>query len=302
MKNATILLLAALTLSLLSSCKQQGTAQNEQTPLVSVKTVPVKIGEIENNVTFNGKTIYLKKNIIVSPIAGYIVKINIKFGDPVKKNDVLFEIQTKENKALENTNTFTGNIGIIKVAASSSGVINELNISETGGYVVEGGSLCSIVENGDLMVQINVPFQFNSKLRVGTKCKIFLSDNTSSDGVIYKILPTINEANQTQNVLIKPNTNRQLPESLNLTVQFVNVKHSRTFLVPLEAVMANETQSEFWVMKIVSNNLAVKIPILKGIENDSVVEILSPDLNKDDFIISEGAYGLEDSTVVKIVK
>ncbi|MDD4293326.1 MAG: HlyD family efflux transporter periplasmic adaptor subunit [Bacteroidales bacterium] len=302
MKKVTILLFTAFALLVVYSCKSQGSAQNEQIPLVNVKAVQVQIGEIENNISFNGKTIYLIKNLIVSPIAGYIVKMNVKFGDQVKKDDILFEIQTKENKALEDNNKYNGKFGIIKVSASSSGTISELNISQTGGYVLEGGSLCSIVENRDLMVQINVPFEYNSKIKTGTKCMILLTDNTSFDGAIYRILPTINESSQTQNVLIKPNTNRQLPENLNLTVQFVNARHLNTCLVPIEAVMTNETQSEFWIMKIINNNLAVKVPIKKGIENENLVEVLSPNLNKGDFIISEGAYGLEDSTLVKIVK
>ena len=302
MKNVTILLFTAFALLVVYSCKRQGSAQNEQTPLVNVKTVQVQIGEIENNVSFNGKTIYLIKNLIVSPIAGYIVKMNVKFGDLVKKDDILFEIQTKENKALEDNSKYNGKFGIIKVSASSSGTISELNISQTGGYVLEGGSLCSIVENRDLMVQINVPFEYNSKITNGTRCKILLADNTSFDGVIYRILPTINESSQTQNVLIKPNTNRQLPENLNLNEQFINTRHLNTCLVPIEALMTNETQSEFWVMKIINSNLAVKVPIKKGIENENIVEVLSPNLNKGDFIICEGAYGLEDSTLVKIVK
>jgi len=302
MKYVTILLITVSLLCALSSCNEQSTSQNGQPPLVSVKTTPIKQGDIENNVILNGKTIYLKKNTIVSPIAGYVVKMNIKFGDRVKKNDVLFEIQTKENKALENAHTFNDNMGIIKVVASSDGIIYELDINETGGYVVEGGLLCSIVENKDLIVQVNVPFEYNALIKIGTQCKIFLSDNTSFDGAVYKILPIINEADQTQIVLIKLNTNRQLPENLNLTVQFINAKHSCSYLVTKEAVITNETQDEFWVMKIINNNLAVKIPILKGIENDSVMEILSSDLNINDFVISEGAYGLPDSTVVKIVK
>ncbi|MDD4492175.1 MAG: HlyD family efflux transporter periplasmic adaptor subunit [Bacteroidales bacterium] len=303
MKNVTILLFTAFALLVVYSCKSQGSAQNEQIPLVNVKTVPVQIGEIKNNVSFNGKTIYLIKNLIVSPIAGYVVKMNVKFGDQVKKDDILFEIQTKENKALEdNNNKYNGTFGIIKVSASSSGTISELNISQTGGYVLEGGALCSIVENRDLMVQINVPFEYNSKIKTGTRCKILLTDNTFFDGAIYRILPTINESSQTQNVLIKPDTNRQLPENLNLTVQFVNTRHLNTCLVPIDALMTNETQSEFWVMKIISGNLAVKVPIKKGIENENLVEVLSPNLNKGDFIIREGAYGLEDSTLVNIVK
>ena len=66
--------------------------------------------------------------------------------------------------------------------------------------------------------------------------------------------------------------------------------------------MTNETQSEFWVMKINGGNLAVKVPVKRGIENDSVVEVSSPDLKMNDLLISEGAYGLADSTIVKIEK
>jgi hypothetical protein len=269
---------------------------------VSVKTTPLIQGDIENNVSFNGKTIYLKKNPVVSPIAGYIIRTNVKFGDEVQKNDILFEIQTKENKALENSGASDNSIGIMKVLASSGGYIDELNISETGGYISEGYLLCNIVNHKDLMVQVNVPFEYNTLLKIGRKCKILLSDETMIGGVIFRILPIIDEANQTQTILIKPDTSRPLPGNLNLTIQFIYEKHTGSFLVPREAIMTDETQSEFWVMKIAGNNLAVKIPILKGLENDSVVEVLSSYLNINDLIISEGAYGLPDSTVVRIEK
>ena len=302
MKKITLLLYTTIVLIWLSSCHEQSTTENEHAPRASVKTTLVKQGDIEDNIRLSGKTVYLKKNSIASPIAGYILKINVKFGDNVQKNDVLFEIQTKENKALENSNINTGNNGIIKVLASSGGTVSEQTVTETGGYVVEGGLLCSIVENKDLMVQVNVPFEYNKLLKLGTNCKLILTDDTRFDGVIYKILPDISEADQTQKVLIKPNTARQLPENLNLTAQFVNIKHSRSYLVSKEAVMTNETQNEFWVMRIVKDSIAIKVPVLKGIENDSIVEILSTVLNKNDVVVGEGAYGLPDSAVVKIVK
>jgi len=66
--------------------------------------------------------------------------------------------------------------------------------------------------------------------------------------------------------------------------------------------MTNETQTVFWVMKIVDNKLAIKVPVLKGIENDNEVEVLSSGLTDSDLVITEGAYGLNDSTVVKIEK
>ena len=285
---------------MLISCKTKSTSGEEQVPVVSVTTTVVKQGDIESMINLNGKTIYLKKNIIVSPIPGYVIKMNIRYGDFVQKNDVLFEVQTKESKALENTNTFKENAGIIKVLAPAGGIINELIINETGGYIVEGGPMCSIVETGDFEIQMNVPFQYNALIKRNMKCKIILPDNTSLDGYVNKILPVINMATQTQDILIKPSSDRPLPENLNLLVQFINEKHTKSLLVVKGAVMTNETQSEFWVMKISGGKLAVKVPVIKGIENDSIVEISSPSLKINDILISEGAYGLNDSTIVKI--
>jgi hypothetical protein len=53
-------------------------------------------------------------------------------------------------------------------------------------------------------------------------------------------------------------------------------------------------------MKVIMDSIAIKIPVIRGIENDSLSEIISPLLRKNDLIISEGAYGLPDSTIVKI--
>jgi len=298
MKHISTLLIAfAFTIT---SCANHANKQEDQTPIVSVKATPVKYGDIENSISLNGKTIYLKKNVVASPISGYILKVHIKFGDKVQKNDVLYEIETKESRALANANSVAG--GIIKVFAPSTGILNELTVNNSGGYVVEGYALCSIVENRNVMVQVNVPFEYNSLLKPGIVCKLFLTDKTAINGVIYQILPVIDEVNQTQNVLIKPVSNRQLPENLNLTVQMLQTKHTRICIVPKDAVMTNENQTEFWVMKIVNGNLALKIDVKKGIENDNSIEVLSTDLKNNDLVITEGAYGLADSTIVKMEK
>jgi hypothetical protein len=301
MKINKIITLASLGFMALYSCRNQPTAETEQTPVVSVKTTAVKTGDIESSLILNGKTTYLRKNTIVSPISGYVGKMNIRFGDKVKKDDVLFEIQTRESKALENSGTLEPNAGIIKVTASSDGIVDELNISGTGFFISEGGTLCTISEYRDLMVLVNVPYEYNNIVKTGALCRITLSDNTEFNGSVYRIMPTMNESSQTQNVYIKPSTGRELPENLNLRVTFITEKHSGSLLVPKVSVMANETQTEFWIMKVTGDSLAVRIPVHLGISNDSIVEILSSGLKPDDLTISDGAYGLSDSTRVKIV-
>ena len=300
MRNIPLLFLICILSLTFCSCAKKETKEAEQTPVVTVKASPVKFGAIDNKLSFNGKTIYLKKNLVVSPLSGYILKMFVKFGDTVKKGKLLFEIQTKENKALESSND--GNIGIIRILSPSYGVISTLNITATGAYALEGAALCTIAESNDVMVQLNLPFEFNSLVKKGTQVTLILDENTKFKGTVYHILPTVDEANQTQQILIKPHTNKQLPENLNLAVEILKSRHSNSCLIPRNAVMTNETQTQFWVMKIVDNKLAVKVPVSKGIENDEVIEVLSSGLRNADQVITEGAYGLNDRSKVKVVR
>jgi len=284
----------------LHSCTKKEAKEVEQIPVVTVKVSPVTFGKIDNKLTFNGKTIYLKKNLVVSPLSGYIRKMYVKFGDTVKKGEILFEIQTKENKALESSDT--GNIGIIHVVSPSKGVISTLNLTASGAYILEGSSLCTVSESNEVMVQLNLPFEFNSLVKTGTVCTLVLGEDTKFEGTVYQILPTVDEANQTQQILIKPHTKKQLPENLNLAVEILKARHTNSCLIPRNAIMTNETQTEFWVMKVIGGKLAVKVPVSKGIENDNLVETLASGLKNTDLVITEGAYGLNDSTVVKVIR
>lgn len=302
MKKLLIQLFVFSIIYTLFSCKPKSTSADEQMPVVSVKAEPIVSGTIENEISFNGSTVYLKKTQVLSPISGYVVGTNIRFGQEVQKGMVLFELKTRESKALESSNDTSGMSGIIKIRAGSDGFISELNINESGVYVAEGSILCNVVNNIDLMVRLNVPYEYVSILSREKKCKIRLADNTVISGSVFRILPSVDESNQTQTVLIKPENARLIPENLNLLIFFIKEKHDKAMLVSKSSLMTNETQSEFWVMKINAGDTAVKIPVTKGIENDSIAEIISSDLKINDLIISEGAYGLPDSTIVSIVK
>jgi len=71
--------------------------------------------------------------------------------------------------------------------------------------------------------------------------------------------------------------------------------------VPQSAVMSDETQETFWIMKLVNDSTAVRFDAVKGIENDSLVQIVRPTLRPDDRVVSDGAYGLPDTAAVSII-
>ena len=73
-------------------------------------------------------------------------------------------------------------------------------------------------------------------------------------------------------------------------------------VVPKSAIVTNVTEDTFWLMKLINDTTAVRVNIKKGIETDSLVQVLAPSLNKSDRIITSGAYGLPDTSKIEIVK
>ena len=59
--------------------------------------------------------------------------------------------------------------------------------------------------------------------------------------------------------------------------------------------------TDFWVMKMVSDTMAVKIPITAGIRNNDSIEVISPLFLPSDRILTSGNYGLSDTARVRII-
>ncbi len=293
-------LIAALLFML--SCNQHKTVNetvSAHLPLVS--TVHPIIGDIQKEENLNGQVVCFNKTIITAPVTGYITDVKTALGNRVKKGDLLFKIQTKESQALQNSNASTLNeFGIIPVYANTSGFINTLNITESGVFINEGNIMANIVKNTDLVIQVNAPFEFSRLLKSKNSVDIELPDGEVLAASFYKALPKVDPISQTQQILFKLKEFASLPENLNVNVTFTSSNKKNSTLLPKDAVLTNETQDEFWIMKVTKDSLAIKVPIKKGLENNDKIEILKPKLSTSDEIIQKGAFGLPDSTKVKI--
>jgi hypothetical protein len=72
--------------------------------------------------------------------------------------------------------------------------------------------------------------------------------------------------------------------------------------LPKSAVLSDETETDFWIMKMINANTAIKVPIQKGIQTEDRIEILSPVLTREDKILLTGNYGVSDTIKVKVIK
>jgi multidrug efflux pump subunit AcrA (membrane-fusion protein) len=133
-----------------------------------------------------------------------------------------------------------------------------------------------------------------------TNVELLLPDGTKLNGVVGEVMPTVDSASQTQNIVIRVATGKMIPENLIAKVRILKTAKANTQSLPKPAVLTDETESNFWVMKLIDSVTAVKVPIKKGLETKDKVEILSPVFTPSDKILVTGNYGLPDTAKVKV--
>jgi hypothetical protein len=146
---------------------------------------------------------------------------------------------------------------------------------------------------------VNVPVEYLSKVHSGTSCTVIMPDGKQLSSHLQAGLPTADPAVQTQSFIVSLGSNN-LPEGANLKVMVPLSNSQQGLAVPVSAVQADETQEHFWVFKIVGNT-AYKVEVQAGkISPDSLQEITTDKITLNDKIVTTGAYGLADSSKVKI--
>ena len=301
----TTLKIIALFAFAISSC---GRTSSEEDVAVRAK-VPVEVagltrGIVRDELTLFATTLYLKRNVVTSPIPAFISQVFIKLGDPVNEGQVLYIVETKERRALGAQavvpDSSSVSFGRINIKAPASGIISTLDKQQIGDYVLEGGQLCTIAESKALAFAVNVPFEFTPFAKAGMKCTLVLPDNSRHLATFTTPLTTMNSLAQTQTILAKADEKMFLPENLIVKVIVNKSNETKQQVLPKACVLTDEMMEKFWVMKLINDSTAVKVSVSPGVRNLDLVEIREPAFKPDDKFLISGNYGLPDTAFVKV--
>jgi hypothetical protein len=301
-KKFILFLTLGILIIVLSSCSKKQEEETE-TPVKGVEVSaasPIK-ERMTEYLDLNANTFFLNQEIIRATFSGFITKTYKNLGDYVKRGEQLFSIRTKESSAMDSGSEANQFNGLVNIYAHSDGVLTELSY-HSGDYITETDRLALIVDPSSLRIMLNVPFGNADKVLMSARYAIKLPDKKEIMAEVVKKIPSIDPVNQTQSFILKPTSEVKLPANLNLIVQIPLQSIAGAVVLPKAAIVTNETQSEFWVMKILNDSTAVKLDITKGIENDSLIQVKEPVLSESDRFIKEGAYGLPDTVNISIKK
>lgn len=302
MKKLLKLLPLLLAIASLNGCKNNQEEAPTEEASIEVKTAMVQQRDIREYLTFNGVTIFQKKENIRSNVTGYISKMPFEVGDRVNRGQAFAYVRTKEQDALKEAVKIDSSLSKFihpqRINSNASGVITILNFF-TNDYIAEGDTLATIAQPESLVVQVNVPFQYKNEVKIGTKCEIILPSNDTLYAPITSMLPKIDEVSQSQTYLIELR-GKQLPENLNVQIRTVYKEALQAKTIPQSSLQSNELLTDFWVMKVVNDTMALKVMVTPLLRSDSLVEITSETIKIKDLVITEGSYQMQDSTKVKI--
>lgn len=293
----------------LCSCKSNEKSADDDNADVKAQT-PVTVTTVDQSamadyIELNATSVFQQKNYVKSNANGYIQQSNIQPGHFVNKGELLFTIKTKEAQAIGNSinvlDTTLKFSGVNRIKAAGPGYVSQLN-HQAGDYVQDGEALATISDRSSFVFVMQLPYELRKYVQANQTVQLILPGGESLDARVASFMPSVDTVAQTQGVVLKINSAQQIPENLVAKARIVKAEKSNTNSLPKSALLANETQTEFWVMKLINPTTAVKVSVTKGIESGDRVEILSPKFSTQDKIIVNGNYGLPDTAKVKIVQ
>ena len=289
-------------LFIIYSCTKKVAEPTKIDAIIPVTLTSIDTLGMDSYVDLNGTATFLVKNIIKANATGYLNTVLVHNNDYVAKEKTLFTLQTRESKVLGNTiNKIDPSLnfgGPIKIKAAATGYITNIN-AQSGDYVQDGDQLAIINDVNSFGIVLSLPYDLKEFVKPNQELTAYLPDGTTLQTTVQKFMPTVDMTSQTQSVILK-STKKDIPENLIVKVRIYKKSKTKSISLPKSAVLSDETETSFWIMKMINNNTAVKIPVKKGIITNNRIEILSPKLKKEDKILLTGNYGVSDTIKVKV--
>lgn len=270
--------------------------------------IPVTITDISTQpmaeyFDLNATSAFLQKAYVKASTTGYVTSVNMQIGKMVTAGQTAFVLKTKEAQSIGNTinllDTSFRFSGIIAIKAGTTGYVTELN-HQPGDYVQEGEQLAVISDIQSFVFILNLPYELRPFVLNKEFVELLLPDGKSLIGHITAFTAMVDSASQTQNIILTVN-DKSLPINLIAKVRIQKNAKSSTVSLPKQSVLSDETQTNFWVMKLIDSATAIKVSVTKGMETTDRIEIMAPEFSSTDKFLLTGNYGLADTVKIKII-
>lgn len=248
-------------------------------------------GNISNSITGSGVIKSSSTKKVSSEVSADVLKVNVAVGDKVAKGDVLFELDTTNldtqirasqknvTNSSKNVSTYNEDIKNLKIYATSSGYVSNLNLS-LGDTVNKNSTVFQLTNDDFYYIDCEFYYNPNITISIGDKASIFIKDSLMEyEGEVAHVSShkTLSDENvPTQVIQIKiPNPGHTLAGLSGIGT--ITEKSKSTKSVTYSTIKEADSIS----IKSLSSGTVQKINIKNGDfvnEGDLVIELANDDL------------------------
>ena len=172
-----------------------------------------------------------------------------------------------------------------------------------GDYAMDGEPLGTLYDQSRFGFVLDVPATQLRYVHTGQACRIELPDGRVLAGRVQEQLATGDLTIQTQRYQVRViGPVPDLPENLAVRVSIDKTAPYLAPSLPRGAVLTDETQTKFWVMRLLNDSTAVKVPVTVGPQEGTRVVVRRPTFGPHDRLLLTGNYGLDDTAAVKLAR
>ena len=186
-----------------------------------MKFTTISIRDLETFEKIPATVIYFDKSDLTAPVTGFLTKVNVQTGDWVEAGQLLFELETKEHRAINKDpslrNDNIASYGLFSVKAPTRGYITNA-LHQKDDFVQEGTGLCTFVRSDHVLIEAYIPMRLRQALTAHQRVDLLLPDQQRIKATLMKNMNQVDPASQMLRVLFKPYDRELLPEGLNLQV------------------------------------------------------------------------------------
>lgn len=253
---------------------------------------------------------------LAAPTAGVVAKVNVIAGQPVKKGDVLVELNSAtatfdyakaeverqkklfadQNTSLKNLEDAESQLASLEVVAPVSGTVTSLSV-KPGQAVDVNAPVAEVMNLNRLAVMTKIPAAQAGELKTGEEVEI--SADLPVTTKLSFVSPAVDANDGTVSAWAALPANSGLRPGEFVDLKIVTEVHTNCLAAPAESVVTDEDGDS--VIALVNDDEATQTPVQTGLSEGNWVEVKAPGLKEGDSVVTVGAYGLPDKTKIQMV-
>ncbi|HEV2327767.1 MAG TPA: efflux RND transporter periplasmic adaptor subunit [Verrucomicrobiae bacterium] len=252
---------------------------------------------------------------LAAPSAGIVAKINVVAGQRVQEGDILMTLNSatatfeyakaqlerqrklfaQQNTSLKNVEDAVAQVASLEVVAPVSGTVTSVSV-QPGQSVDSTTTVADVIDLDRLALSIKIPSAQSGQLQAGQETQI--ASESPVTAPLSFVGSTVDPADGTVMAWAQLPANNGLRPGEFVPFKVVTETQTNCLAAPSEGVVTDESgESAVW---LVNGDQATKTNVEVGLREGDWVEIKSSGLKAGDTVVTVGAYGLPDSTRIKV--